>query len=288
MTRASVDEVLDVLDRPPFRADTAHTRWQRRSGALAILTWLSGFPGKSWQERWLASPAARDPLHWAEHGHTWVSGVTNVRPQNVQSGLLVLASADVVRLPVTWQLGHRSSNLRPFVERTRDPAGVARLRELVDPARWASVGAGRSRLALVRIMLAKGGGLADITAGDTFEYANELRAADFYRSGSTLFYSWLRALGNIPADAPVTLRHLHQVTGQLTCEQLVDRHGVASPTIRALLIDYLEERRPRLDYSTLDNLARNLTRNFWSDLEFHHPGIDSLDLPPGVVTRPVD
>ncbi|MEU3823395.1 hypothetical protein AB0E74_27840 [Streptomyces sp. NPDC030392] len=34
-------------------------------------------------------------------------------------------------------------------------------------------------------------------------------------------------------------------TGQLTCAQLVDRvHLVAFPGIRALLINYLEERRP--------------------------------------------
>ncbi|MET8299336.1 hypothetical protein ABZ729_32885 [Streptomyces sp. NPDC006678] len=57
---------------------------------------------------------------------------------------------------------------------------------------------------------------------------------------------------------------------------------MACAPIRALLIDYLEERRPRLDYSTLDRLARSLTRNFWSDLERHHPGIESLDLPSGV------
>lgn len=63
----------------------------------------------------------------------------------------------------------------------------------------------------------------------------------------------------------------------------MDRHGVACAPIRRLLIDYLEERRPRLDYSSLDNLARNLTRNFWSDLERHHPGIASFDLPPEVV-----
>ncbi|MFC4468741.1 hypothetical protein ACFPH6_30130 [Streptomyces xiangluensis] len=91
-------------------------------------------------------------------------------------------------------------------------------------------------------------------------------------------------MGHLPADAPTTLRLLGRVTGQLTCEQLVDRHGVASAPIRGLLIDYLEERRHRLDYSTLDNLARNLTRNFWSDLERHHPGIASLDLAPEVVT----
>ncbi|MFF3446755.1 hypothetical protein ACFYXJ_06390 [Streptomyces sp. NPDC002667] len=52
--------------------------------------------------------------------------------------------------------------------------------------------------------------------------------------------------------------------------------------IRGLLIDYLEERRPRLDYASMDGVARNLTRNFWSDLERHHPGIASLDLPPDV------
>jgi hypothetical protein len=113
-----------------------------------------------------------------------------------------------------------------------------------------------------------------------------VRGAKGTRSGSasTLFYSWLRELGQLPSDAPTTLRLLGRLTGQLTCEQLVDRHGVESTPVRGLLIDYLEERRHRLDYSTLDNLARNLTRNFWSDLERHHPGIASLDLPPEVVT----
>ncbi|WP_234432918.1 site-specific integrase [Streptomyces sp. NRRL S-1824] len=203
---------------------------------------------------------------------------------SAQSGLLMLAGADVLRLPLSWQFGYRTTQLRLLVERTRDPEGLARLQEIVDPSRWASVGGSRARLALTRIMLAKGGGLADITAGDAFEYATELRKSDVDKARGTLFYSWLRELGNLPSDAPATLRALHRVTGQLSCEQLVDRHGVASEPIRELLIDYLEERRPRLDYSTLDNLARTLTRNFWSDLERHHPGIDSLDLAPGVAT----
>jgi hypothetical protein len=210
--------------------------------------------------------------------------VANVRWNSAQSGLLLLAVADVLRLPLAWQFRYRTSNLRVLVERTRDPEGFARLEEAVDPKRWASTGGGRPRLALARIMLTKGGKLSDITAGDAFEYATELRKSGIDRAGSTLFYSWLRDLGNLPPDAPVTLRFLDRVTGQLTCEQLVDRHGVACEPIRALLIDYLEERRPRLDYSTLDNLARALTRNFWSDLERHHPGIDSLALAPDVAT----
>ncbi|WP_326718992.1 hypothetical protein OHT59_05330 [Streptomyces sp. NBC_00243] len=280
----SAEEVLAVLDRPPLRAGKRHTRWERRSGVRAVLTWLSGFAGESWQERWEASPAAACPQRWAEERPAWVNTAAEASRRHVQTGLLMLASADAVRLPLSWQFGYNTPHLRPLVERTRDPEGLGRLQENVDPRRWASVGGGRARLALTRIMIAKGGGLADITAGDAFEYATELRKSNRDQAGGTLFYSWLRDLGNLPPDAPVTLRFLHRVTGQLSCEQLVDRHGVACAPIRELLIDHLEERRPRLDYSTLDNLARNLTRNFWSDLEIHHPGINSLDLPPGVAT----
>lgn len=281
-TCSSVEEVITLLDRPPFRAEKQHTQWARRSGARAILDWLVGFLGESWQERWEASPAAQCPRRWAQQGHAWVGTAAQVRWSSIQAGLLILAGADVIRLPLTWLFGYRTTHLRAVVERARDREGYARLREKVDPKRWTAVGGRRARLALARIMLAKGGGLADITAGDAIQFSR--RKSEIDNSGGTLFYSWLRDLGHLPSDAPATLRFLDRVTGQLTCEQLVDRHGVACAPIRRLLIDYLEERRPRLDYSTLDNLARALTRNFWSDLERHHPGITSLDLPPGVAS----
>ncbi|MGW2523949.1 tyrosine-type recombinase/integrase [Streptomyces sp. NPDC001617] len=213
-----------------------------------------------------------------------MSAAADAQWKHVQTGLLMLASIDALRLSISWQFDCRTTHLRPLVERTRDPEGLTRLQEIVGPTRWVSVGGGRARLALAWIMLAKGGGLAEITAGDAFEYYVELRKLVRTQAGGTLFYSWLRDLGNVPSNAPVTLRFLNKVTGQLTCAQLVDRHGVVSAPVRELLIDYLEERRPRLDYSTLDNLARNLTRNFWSDLEMHHPGIGSLDLPSGVAS----
>lgn len=282
MTCASVDDVLAVLEQPPFWVPKAHTRWERKSGVRAVLTWLAGFPGESWQERWEASPAATSCQQWAKEGQVWVNSVAKVRWRYAQTGLLTLASADVLRLPLLWQFGYRTSHLRPLVERTRDAEGVARLRDIVGRERWESIQGGRARLALVRIMIAKGGGLADITPGDAFEYDTDMRRAGVASCNTTLFYSWLRDLGTLPPDAPTTLRLLHRVTGQLTCEQLVDRHGVACAPIRELLIDYLEERRPRLDYATLDGLARSLTRNFWSDLEAHHPGISSLSLPPEV------
>ncbi|WP_344076279.1 site-specific integrase [Streptomyces crystallinus] len=285
MTSASANEVLVVLEREPFRADTAHMRWQRRSGVQALLAWLSGFDGASWQERWEESPAAVCPQRWRRQAETWVNAAAAVRAANIQSGLLMLAAADVIRLALPWQMDWHSGTLRTLIEELRDPDGFARLKELAGPERWASASGGRARRALVRIMAAKGGGLADITVGDALEYDAELRrTAQGVSSGGTLYYAWLRELGHLPADAPTTLRFLEKVTGQLTCAQLVDRHPVASPRIRALLIDYLEERRPRLDYSTLDNLARHLTRNFWADIERHHPDLEALNLPADVAT----
>jgi len=52
--------------------------------------------------------------------------------------------------------------------------------------------------------------------------------------------------------------------------------------IRGLLIDYLKERQPALDFISLTVLAGALVGLFWSDLEHHHPGIDSLRLPADV------
>ncbi|MEI7029359.1 site-specific integrase [Streptomyces pratensis] len=48
--------------------------------------------------------------------------------------------------------------------------------------------------------------------------------------------------------------------------------------MRNLIVDYLTERQPSLDYSSLRSLSTVLASNFWADLERHHPGIDSLRL----------
>jgi integrase len=68
-------------------------------------------------------------------------------------------------------------------------------------------------------------------------------------------------------------------SGQRTPDQLIDRFGLACRPIRDLLVDYLRERQPALDYTSLDALAYFLGKRFWADVETHHPGIDSLRLP---------
>jgi hypothetical protein len=70
--------------------------------------------------------------------------------------------------------------------------------------------------------------------------------------------------------------------GQLTVEQMIDRYDIACRPVRDLLVDYLRERQPGIDYSSLVGLAITLGKQFWKDLEAHHPGISSLHLPPDI------
>jgi integrase len=72
--------------------------------------------------------------------------------------------------------------------------------------------------------------------------------------------------------------------GQQTPEELIDRYRIECRPVRDLLVDYLRERQPALDYNSLRDLAYFLGSRFWRDLEVHHPGIDTLHLPAHVAT----
>jgi hypothetical protein len=93
-----------------------------------------------------------------------------------------------------------------------------------------------------------------------------------------LFYQLLRAHGDLGADAPAAIE-MFSSPGQPSCEQLIDRYRIACRAVRDVLVDYLRERQPAVDFSTLQRLAYLLGKLFWADLEAHHPGIDSLQLP---------
>ena len=96
------------------------------------------------------------------------------------------------------------------------------------------------------------------------------------------FYLRLRALGIFPADAPATIRAFGMAQGQLTVEELVDRYRLQCKPVRDLLVDYLKERQPALDYASLDSISRSLAGLFWARIEALSPGITTLRLPPEV------
>ena len=287
-TAQGEDEVLRRLTSPPFLPEMKATQAGRRRGTAKLLRWLSSFPGDTWQQRWEASRAEDHPgSSWVQLPLRWLqdNGLRASSDDNdLSSGLLMLICGDVIRPGLAWMLTRTHRYLAIVMAETRDPAGFARLRELAEAGPASSLDDARYAATRVATLMAcKGGLISDITVGDCVELADTQRRVHA-RGGQRKvdFYLRLRALGIFPADAPATIRAFGQAQGQLTVEELVDRYRLQCKPVRDLLVDYLKERQPALDYASLDSVSRSLAGLFWARIEALSPGITTLQLPPDV------
>jgi len=292
MTVQPKQQVISTLLAAPFAAESAHLQKDRRRGLTRVLEWLERQPGDTWQDRWIASGAdAEGNLAWRGLPARWLAAGDRgpKDPEQVSltvgRGMLLLVCGDVIRPSLGWLLTPVTiKNLAAEIARTRDPDGFT---ALTSACQADLVNAHTMRLALRRvatILAAKGGLIRDITVGDCLELlriADDLH--DYAGATSPYFYQLLRAAGVFDGAAP-TARAL-KTRGQLGCEQLIDRYGIECRPVRDLLVEYLRERQPAVDYATLHKLSYVLGRLFWRDLEFHHPGIDSLHLPAAVAAE---
>ena len=200
------------------------------------------------------------------------------------SSVNVLVGSGVLRPSLFWLLtGAKGRRVIYDMVRARDPEGFARLKAVCeqDPA-VAPVVQKHAMYRCCMVLAAKGGRLADITVGDVLELLNAedgLRAD--VRSRPALF-KVLREMGVFRPDVPAW-RALRRY-GQLSVEELVDRYPIACGAVRDLLVGYLAERQPSVDYGTVEKHCYELVRCFWVDLEAHHPGIDTLRLAPEVAS----
>jgi hypothetical protein len=133
---------------------------------------------------------------------------------------------------------------------------------------------------LSKIVLHTGKELDEVTADDLFEF-RAWNISRYARHKGGIHGAWnvLRDIGVL--DAPQSLRATLRL-GQPTTEELVAQRKLQCGPVRDLLIRYLNERRPGMDFSSFRQLTWTLAGTFWGDLERHHPGIDTLDLPPEV------
>ena len=279
-------ETLRWLTSPPFLPEVKATRAGRRRGTAKMLRWLSSFPGDTWQQRWEASSAEGHPgSSWVQLPLGWLRGkdlAASYDANDLSSGLLMLICGDVIRPGLAWMVTRAHKHLAPVMEAVRDPGGFARLRELAESGPTAS--SADARLAATRIatlLACKGGLIRDITVGDCVEMADTQRRVHS-RGGQKKvdFYLRLHVLGVFPADAPATIRAFGLAQGQLTIGELVDRYRLQCEPVRDLIVDYLRERQPALDYASLDAISSSLARRFWGRIEALSPGISTLRLPP--------
>jgi hypothetical protein len=282
-------ELDRLLRAAPFAAPGRTGEQNRRWGTALILDWLEAQPGRTWQQRWLASGAARDGrADWRSFPVRWRAATAGERGIDIKvaaAGLLSLICADVIRPGLPWLLATASpERIAAELARTRDPAGFAGLAACNSqrPVSEATTQMMMHQVAI--IMAAKGGMVAGITAGDCLELLDAAAAAGRRRHASPYFYTMLHAAGVLGGHTAPTIRAL-PAHRQLSIDELIGRCGIQYRPVRDLLADYLRERQPSIDFVTLVRLADDLGRLFWADLEAHHPGIDSLHLAPVVAAQ---
>ena len=287
------DTVIAQLGAAPVAVGVPSNLRRRRAGLIRFLDWLEQHPGDSWQQRWATSEvAAQARADWRPQVAQWLISTGRVPAAidgleaSITSGLGQLIYADVLRPSLDWLL---ASPIRfPLggeMPRVRDSVGFAALHARADATGLGFDGRRHAVEHISAILAAKGGVIADITVGDCLELM-EIRdtLAGTLRGGSGAgFYQLLHATGTFPPTAPATLRMFDpRFQGQLTAAELIDQYALSDRPVRDLLVDYLNERRPAVDYATVKNLAYLLGKLFWKDLETHNPGISTLRLPPDV------
>jgi integrase len=282
--RLSRSEILCLLACPPFALATVSGQRRRIRGAGLLLDWLEDQAGQTWQQRWLASGADAAGMAWRQETDRWMrerGEYTRCAHLVMSAALPTLICADIVRPSLAWFVAGAASHglFLETMSMTRDPAGFARLRALCDGDPAVSQTAGGLTLHRAAVLAGcHGGTLASITIGDVLELLQAEQGARVRRTaGRSVFYRMLRETGTFGDQAPATLREVGTI-GQRSPAELIGRYQITCRPIRDLLVEYLRERQPALDYTSLESLANYLGKLFWSDLERHHPGIDSLHL----------
>jgi hypothetical protein len=254
-------------------------------GLGLLLDWLEDQPGDTWQQRWLASGAETAGTSWRQLHARWRDG-QGIRqapwPGGAGSALITAVCLDLVRPSLAWLVagGCDHGELARAMAVSRDTSGFTRLQSHCDQAAVPVSARSHTRRRAALILAAKGGVLAGIVVGDVLELLDtEADVHGAARSHGAACYRLLRETGIFGPTAPARLREL-RTAGQRTPAEMIGRHRLTCQPVRDLLVDYLQERQPALDYGSLEQLARRLGM-FWADLEAHHPGIDSLHLPPG-------
>jgi hypothetical protein len=278
------DTIAVVLDRLTGSLDLGtDARGVVRRRVERLLRWLDAFEGDSWEQRWLASGADAAPLGWAkaafpDHNQRWQNHA-------VTGGVYHLVQARVLRPSYAWLLLCRTGKALTRFLKVNAADQLPALRAL--PAyRQALI---RQRCdaehCIARVMIRTGKPLDALTGEELLHYADIVRTSGRHRR-EHLAWELLVALG-VFAGEPATLRAAWSAKGnsrQHSVATLVDRYGIPPSGVRDLLVDYLGELKPGMDYGSLQGLAYRLVRLFWWEILQINPDQADLRIDPHTAT----
>ncbi len=277
--RLAAEDVLALLPLLPTWPPKAKDSSPRLRGAATILTWLLTHSGQGWQQRWLTAGA--------DHGTSWIDDIiaddprTPVVARNATvGGLNSLLLARVVLPSYGFLTSYNACLLFRHVQQVFGPELFARMRQVAAVSGMQPRHVREGLTAITKMVIHTGRNTAGLTAQDVYEYrAHGINGQGQAPVGTYAAWELLRGAGVLAGVGPLG-EALRQ--GQRPTAELVDRHQIQCRPVRDALIRYLDERRPALDYASFNSLVSRLAGTFWADIERHHPGIDTLDLPPEV------
>lgn len=277
MDHLPAGEVLTVLAALPFTS-YAWTRvaGTRIRGAGLVLAWLASMPGDGWQDRWLTSGADAS-LDWVDQLTADDPRGKQYKHQEVMLGLSSLLMCRLVQPGYTFLTGYRAVKLFTHVQTAVSPEVFVTVHAAAQQRAMTGDQIKQALTVLAKMVLHTGKDLGQITVEDFYE----LQAWGTHGHGGRtlgIHGAWdlLRDAGVLTATTPLrtALR-----AGQRPTSELVARHQLACQPVRDVLVRYLDHRRPAMDYSSFRQLLSTLVFSFWAELEHHHPGIATLDLP---------
>ena len=248
-------------------------------GAVRILNWLATFDGQGWQERWVA--AAGDDFAWADQ--LVAADISDRRgPERSRDellrGLRALLYLRAIRPGYMFFNSYKPTMLYDRVREVIEPEAFSRCYEA---AQKAGASAGRlndAMTTLVRMVLHTGTTVDGLRAADFLEMRDEYRrAGQPLPVGSVQAWDILRSVGVLSESRSFSA--VLRRRGQPSTAELVDSYRVACRPVRDVLVRYLDQRRPPMDFSSFRSVVTVLVGLFWVDIEKHHPGIDTLHLP---------
>lgn len=268
----SIDEVLAAV-AADLRWRNHPVRGERATLALrGILAWLSAFPGTGWQERWSAA-SGNDYPNWITTmtEHLSVHGVAH---RNVIDAVPALLIHRVVIVDYAFLRAYRARSLYETVREKIRPDLWERATANAPRAKLTAYQFREARLVLSKMVLATGRDLDQLQLPDFTDYLTGNRHSNGSNpNGVHAAWDLVRGIAAIPDDDLLTCLR----AGQLSAAQIIDRFDIQNSSIRDVLVRYLNERKPALDYTSFQSTAR-LLASFWADIETHHPGVDSLHL----------
>ena len=269
-----VDSVVELIANAEFPFMLNALR-----GVRKILEGLATQPGDSWTEKWQSAGCPDSGENWASCiGDPWSDASSRRRSYEKSGGLSALVAFGVlqpdyvflskVRVKLHWVREHRNPGLDERFTAFCNSEGLS------------PTEARNGLRVLGKLMASRGKNFEELGVEDLVEFnavrgerRNELKSM---RTGVSFVLDYLRTTGNV--DPSIRGMREASYAGQPTVLDIVDVYNIESQDVREMFIRYLLDRQPSLDFVSLRNLAYELLRNFWSDVQENYRGKNSLRL----------